>query len=107
MGGKIGPFGKSESLFSRIDWTSLIGHNWSMTVLFRCRIDEPVLKKADRIAKRLGTSTPEMVRMFVAQIARTGKVPLSLKAGEAADLVESWEQRAARLESFYDSSKTW
>jgi antitoxin component of RelBE/YafQ-DinJ toxin-antitoxin module len=78
-----------------------------MTVLFRCRIEEPLLKKADRVARQLGTSTPEMVRMFVAQIARTGAVPLSLSAENGRDIVEPWETRAARLESFYDSSKTW
>ena len=49
-----------------------------MTVLFRCRIEKPLLDKANRVTDHLGTSTAEMVRIFVAQIARTGKVPLNL-----------------------------
>jgi antitoxin component of RelBE/YafQ-DinJ toxin-antitoxin module len=76
-----------------------------MTVLFRCRIEKPLLKKADRIARKLGTSTPEMVRMFVTQMATTGKVRLSLDANDP--VAGSWEQRASTLESFYDKSKTW
>jgi antitoxin component of RelBE/YafQ-DinJ toxin-antitoxin module len=77
-----------------------------MTVLFRCRIEKPLLKKADRVAQKLGTSTPEMVRMFVAQMARTGKVPLALDVNDDP-VTTPWEQRAATLESFYDKSKTW
>lgn len=78
-----------------------------MTVLFRCRIEKPLLDKANRVAKRLGTSTPEMVRIFVAQMARTGKVPVSLDASEDDSVAGPWAQRARVLESFYDKSKTW
>ena len=51
-----------------------------MTVLFRCRIEKPLLDKANKVTNQLGTSTAEMIRIFVAQIARTGKVPLQLQA---------------------------
>jgi antitoxin component of RelBE/YafQ-DinJ toxin-antitoxin module len=50
-----------------------------MTVLFRCRIEKPLLDKANKVTRQLGTSTAEMIRIFVAQIARTGKVPLKLQ----------------------------
>jgi antitoxin component of RelBE/YafQ-DinJ toxin-antitoxin module len=46
-----------------------------MTVLFRCRIEKPLLDKANKVTHQLGTSTAEMIRIFVAQIALTGKVP--------------------------------
>jgi antitoxin component of RelBE/YafQ-DinJ toxin-antitoxin module len=78
-----------------------------MTVLFRCRIEKPLLDKANRVTKRLGTSTPEMVRIFVTQMARTGKVPLKLDAGQDNALAGAWEKRAATLEGFYDKSKAW
>ena len=78
-----------------------------MTVLFRCRIEKPLLDKANRVSKRLGTSTSEMVRIFVTQMARTGKVPLKLDVGESDTIAGAWEKRAATLESFYDESKTW
>ena len=76
-------------------------------MLFRCRIEKPLLDKANRVAKRLGTSTSEMVRIFVTQMARTGKVPLKLDPGQDDPLAGPWEQRAAILESFYGKSKTW
>ena len=78
-----------------------------MTVLFRCRIEKPLLDKANRVSKRLGTSTSEMVRIFVTQMARTGKVPLKLDAGQDDAIAGAWEKRATMLESFYDKSKAW
>jgi antitoxin component of RelBE/YafQ-DinJ toxin-antitoxin module len=78
-----------------------------MTVLFRCRIEKPLLDKANRVTKRLGTSTSEMVRNFVTQIARIGQVPLKLDAGQDDAIAGVWEQRATTLESFYDQSKAW
>ena len=76
-----------------------------MTVLFRCRIEKPLLDKANRVSKRLGASTSEMVRIFVTQIARTGKVPLKLEAGQDEAIAGAWERRAATLEGFYEKSK--
>jgi addiction module RelB/DinJ family antitoxin len=78
-----------------------------MTVMFRCRIEKPLLDKANRVSKRLGTSTSEMVRIFVTQMARTGKVPLKLDASQDDAVAGAWEKRAATLESFYDKSKAW
>ena len=78
-----------------------------MTVLFRCRVEKRLLKKADEVAKRLGTSTPEMIRVFLTEIARTGKVPVNLNSHADEDIPGPWTQRAAILESFYDQAKTW
>lgn len=78
-----------------------------MTVLLRCRIEKPLLESANRASKRLGTSTSEMVRIFVTQIARTGKVPLKLDAGQDDAIAGAWEKRAATLNGFYDKSKAW
>jgi len=77
-----------------------------MSYLWRVRIDEKMLEDADRVTKRLGTSTQEMVRVLVAKIARTGRVPLELDLGDDT-VAAPWEQRAETLESFYDPSKTW
>ncbi len=74
-----------------------------MTVLVRCRVEQKLLKKANQVTERLGTSTPEMIRIFLAEIARTGKVPVSLEPGEK--IAGPWKQRAAMLESIYDATK--
>jgi addiction module RelB/DinJ family antitoxin len=78
-----------------------------MTVLFRCRIEKPLLDEANRVAEKLGTSTSEMVRIFVTQMARTGRVPLKLNTNVQDDLAEDWQNRASMLEMFYDKSKAW
>ena len=77
-----------------------------MSYLWRVRIDEKILDRADQVTARLGTSTQEMVRVLVAKIAQTGAVPLELGL-EDDRLLSPWEQRARTLESFYDPSKTW
>jgi antitoxin component of RelBE/YafQ-DinJ toxin-antitoxin module len=78
-----------------------------MTVLLRCRVKKDLLVKANKVTGRLGTSTPEMIRIFLAEIARTGKVPLSLNMESDERVAGPWPQRAATLESFYDPTKTW
>ena len=60
-----------------------------MNVLFRCRVDKPLLKKADKVTRSLGTSTGELVRIFLAQIARTGRVPVNLGLEKDADILQA------------------
>jgi antitoxin component of RelBE/YafQ-DinJ toxin-antitoxin module len=55
-------------------------------------------------ATQLGTSTAEMFRIFVAQIAQTGKVPLKLEA-PADDLVDV--ERRNRVLRCLDDSEGW
>ena len=75
-----------------------------MTVLFRCRIEKPLLDKANKVTQQLGTSTAEMIRIFVAQIARTGKVPLKLQT-QPGDLL-GVERRNQILRDL-DDSEGW
>ena len=75
-----------------------------MTVLFRCRVEKPLLEKANRVTTQLGTSTAEMFRIFVAQIARTGKVPLNL-APEPEGLLD--REGRNRVLRDLDDSEGW
>lgn len=75
--------------------------------MLRCRVEKDVLAKANKVAARLGTSTPEMIRGFLAEIARTGKVPLNLSTEADDSIAGPWPQRASTLESFHDPIKTW
>jgi antitoxin component of RelBE/YafQ-DinJ toxin-antitoxin module len=76
-----------------------------MTVLFRCRVEKPLLKKADTITKSLGTSTAEMFRIFVAEIARTGKVPVSLSTSGDDKRLDI--QRRNKIWSELDDTQNW
>ena len=74
-------------------------------MLFRCRVEKPLLKKADAVTKSLGTSTAEMVRIFVTEIARTGKVPVRLEMAKADPLLDV--QRRNKIWSELDDTKSW
>jgi antitoxin component of RelBE/YafQ-DinJ toxin-antitoxin module len=75
-----------------------------MTVLFRCRVEKPLLTKANAVTKSLGTSTAEMVRIFVSEIARTGKVPVTLDT--AKDGLLDVKKRN-KIWSELDDTKGW
>ena len=64
-----------------------------------------MLKKAETVTKSLGTSTAEMFRIFVAEIARTGKVPVSLKTSGDDQLVDI--QRRNQIWSKLDDTQNW
>jgi antitoxin component of RelBE/YafQ-DinJ toxin-antitoxin module len=74
-----------------------------MKVVFRCRIEKALLQKANGIAKQFGTSTSDLVRTFIAEMAQSGKARLRLEDTAS----NSWEQKAQMLESFYNKSKEW
>jgi addiction module RelB/DinJ family antitoxin len=78
-----------------------------MTVLLRCRVKKNLLVKANKVSDRLGTTTPEIIRLFLAEVVRTGKVPISLNKEAVDSITCPWAQRAATLGSFYDPIKTW
>jgi antitoxin component of RelBE/YafQ-DinJ toxin-antitoxin module len=78
-----------------------------MTVLLRCRVEKTLLKKVNSVTQRLGTDTGEVFRIFLAEIARTGRVPVRLALERDGDPAASWGQRAATLGSFYYESKAW
>jgi antitoxin component of RelBE/YafQ-DinJ toxin-antitoxin module len=74
-----------------------------MSTVWRVRVNKSILNKADRVTKRLGTSTQEMVRIFITQIANSGKVPLTLETG---DELLNVEYRNKILTSL-DDSEGW
>lgn len=80
-------------------------HTWDMTVLFRCRVEKPLLTKANAVTKSLGTSTAEMFRVFVAEIARTGKVPVNLDVSGHDDLLDI--PRRNKIWSQLDDTQGW
>jgi antitoxin component of RelBE/YafQ-DinJ toxin-antitoxin module len=64
-----------------------------------------LLTKANAVTKSLGTSTAEMVRIFVSEIARTGKVPVRLNTSKDDTLLDV--QRRNKIWSELDDAKSW
>ena len=81
-------------------------HICDMTVLFRCRVNPSQLKQASKVTAKLGTSVPEAVRIFLAQIARTGSVPVSLSInGRHEPLID--RQARDKIMRSLDDTETW
>jgi antitoxin component of RelBE/YafQ-DinJ toxin-antitoxin module len=78
----------------------------SMTVLFRCRVDPKLLKRAAKVTLELGTSLPEAVGIFVAQVACTGSLPLSLSTKSGLDVLVNKAARDEIMRSL-DETETW
>jgi addiction module RelB/DinJ family antitoxin len=74
-----------------------------MSTVWRVRINRSTLNKAERVTKRMGTSTQEMVRIFVTQIANSGKIPLKLDSD--ADLIDV--ERRNKILRNLDDSEGW
>jgi len=72
-------------------------------VIFRGRVDPRKLKKAEKVAEDLGTSVPELFRIFIAEVARTGSVPVSMAATE--ELLFS-KQRRNRIWASREDTET-
>jgi antitoxin component of RelBE/YafQ-DinJ toxin-antitoxin module len=83
---------------------SKIWHNCGMTVIFRSRVDPRKLKKAEKVAEKLGTSIPELFRIFIAEVARTRSVPVSMTATDGLLLNK---ERRNRIWASLDDTKTW
>lgn len=75
-----------------------------MSVLFRCRVDPARLSGAEKVTEKFGTSVGEAFRMFLAQIERTGTLPLSF-SGTEQDLVDT--ARRNRIWSELDATESW
>ena len=66
-------------------------------------MDEEDLSKANAVAESAGTSTPEIIRMFIHQVARSGQVPVSLSARD--DLLDVKRRNKVLLE--LDDAEGW
>ena len=88
-----------------LEYRSLLCHNCGMTTVWRVRIEEDTLARADKVTKKIGTSTQEAVRIFVKKIAETGRIPLELDSNYD-DLVLDKTRRNKLLASL-DDSEGW
>jgi addiction module RelB/DinJ family antitoxin len=48
-----------------------------MTEMFRCRVEKSLLKRTQQVAEEMGTSTSELVRIFLRAVAKTGQLPFT------------------------------
>ena len=53
--------------------------------MFRCRVDKAVLQRAHELSQEMGTSTSELVRIFLKALVKTGQLPFMPKGETEAD----------------------
>jgi addiction module RelB/DinJ family antitoxin len=74
-------------------WVALAGldtgqgkeRHWSMTEMFRCRVEKDLLDEAHRFSKEMGTSTSELVRIFLKAMVKAGQLPFTPQATTEED----------------------
>jgi antitoxin component of RelBE/YafQ-DinJ toxin-antitoxin module len=55
------------------------------TEMFRCRVDRNLIKKANRVAKDIGTTPGEIVRLLFKQLVKRRAIPCPLQADAPED----------------------
>ena len=75
-----------------------------MNVLFRCRVDSRLLAQSKSVVDALGITPGDAVRMFLAEVVRTQRLPLSLALNDTGDLDT---KRRNEILGGLDDSKGW
>lgn len=68
-----------------------------MTEVFQCRIDSKLAAKAKTVAKEIGTTPGEVVRLMFTQMVKRRAIPFPLLADTPEDGVLSSKKRRAQL----------
>jgi addiction module RelB/DinJ family antitoxin len=74
-----------------------------MTEMFRCRVDKAVLQKAHELSQEMGTSTSELVRIFLKALVKTGQLPFTPKGEtEEDEMLGPIKRRREMLDYFHE-----
>ncbi len=68
-----------------------------MTEVFQCRIESKLVAKARAVAKEIGITPGEAVRLMFMQMVKRRAIPFPLKADAPEDEVLSSAKRRAKL----------
>jgi addiction module RelB/DinJ family antitoxin len=68
-----------------------------MTEVFQCRVDRKLVAKARTVAKEIGTTPGEVVRLLFAQMVKCRAIPFPLQADSPEDEVLSPTKRRSQL----------
>ena len=68
-----------------------------MTEVFQCRVDRKLVAKARAVAKEIGLTPGEVVRLMFTQMVKRRAIPFPLQADSPEDEVLSPMKRRAQL----------
>jgi len=72
-------------------------YNCSMTEVFQCRVDRKLVAKAREVAREIGLTPGEVVRLMFTQMVKRRAIPFPLQADSPEDEVLSSRKRRAQL----------
>src|SRR5665213_4056916 len=84
------------SIFSLGFWTFLT-YSCRMTEVFQCRVDKKLVAMARGVAKEIGTTPGEVVRLMFAQMVKRRAIPFPLNADSPEDEVLGPVHRRAAM----------
>ena len=71
--------------------------------MFRCRVDKALLQRAHELSHEMGTSTSELVRIFLKALVKTGQLPFAPKGETGLDeVLGPIERRREMLDYFHE-----
>jgi addiction module RelB/DinJ family antitoxin len=74
-----------------------------MTETFRCRVDKSLLRSAKKVSAEMGTSTSELVRIFLKALVKNRQLPFALRAeSEEDEMLGPISRRRAMLDTFHE-----
>ncbi len=68
-----------------------------MTEVFQCRVDRRLVVQAKKVAKEIGTTPGEIVRLMFAQMVKRRAIPFPLQADSPEDEVLPPAKRRGQL----------
>ena len=69
----------------------------SVTEVFQCRVDRELVAKARKVAKEIGTTPGEVVRLLFVQMVKRRAIPFPLQADSPEDEMLSPTKRREKL----------
>ncbi len=71
--------------------------------MFRCRVEKSLLQEAHKVSKQMGTSTAELVRMFMKALVKQRTLPFVPKAEtEEDEMLGPIQRRRTMLDFLHD-----
>lgn len=68
-----------------------------MTEIFQCRVDRQLAAKARKVAKEIGTTPGEVVRLLFAQMVKRRAIPFPLQTDSPEEEILSPTKRREQL----------